>query len=327
MTSDNAGSNGRKPIPDKFKGGRLLNAIRYNPNIKGIDKLILYDITAFCDLGENATFQEWVYRKKEDMEITCGIRVQAINIHIKTLISDGYILERTGKKNDGRNGAKWFRLTSKIFDEYLDISAPTKSYPLDGEPLRNRIPLAPTNSYPLAPTNSYPKHNNYEHNENEHNDLFSENPEPGGQNELRGAGSPNPSKNGEDKFFEKNRKKEEKESLEIGIIIIESSIDKPNFVQSLKKENAAVSKTLYEKYGIEMMIKLKAYFLDNNLLKFKCDAGVIINFIENNLTPEAERRKSQEEERIKLENEERRKRNDELAQKHEGKKSLDDIPF
>ena len=160
-----------------------------------------------------------------------------------------------------------------------------------------------------------------------HNSYFLAKTETSENLDQRGASSPNPSKNGEDKFFDKNRKKEEKESLEIGIIIIESSIDKPNFVQSLKKENAAVSKTLYEKYGIEMMIKLKAYFLDNNLLKFKCDAGVIINFIENNLTPEAERRKSQEEERIKLENEARRKRNDELAQKHEGKKSLDDIPF
>jgi hypothetical protein len=109
-----------KAIPHQFKGGRLLDAIAESEKITGIGQAILFDLTRFCDLGENATFQEWVWRKREDLVKGTKFDIKAINRHIKILIKDGYIDKRKGMFK-GKQAANEFRLTSKIFDEYLAV--------------------------------------------------------------------------------------------------------------------------------------------------------------------------------------------------------------
>ena len=139
----------KKPIPDEFKGGRHLNAITKNKNIKVFEKSILYDLTNLCDLGEKATFREWIWRKKEDWINYLGFSHNVLDKWLKLLIKKGYLLERVGYKN-GRQSANEYQLTSKIFDEYL----------------KN---LAPPDLVPLAPPDLVPIYNAAEHNDIKHN--------------------------------------------------------------------------------------------------------------------------------------------------------------
>jgi len=159
-----------KPIPDQFKGGRLLNAIIENQNITGIGQAILFDITRFCDLGENATFQEWIWRKREDLVEGTKFDIKAINRHIKILIEDGYINKRKGTFK-GKQAANEYQLTSKIFDEYLtQLGHPnTDTHKLTGYPNTDTqgYPNADTQGYPNADTN----HNDSHHNNEQHNEL------------------------------------------------------------------------------------------------------------------------------------------------------------
>ena len=125
-----------KPIPDQLKGGRHLYAIRDNQNTKVFEKAILFDLTSFCDLGENATFQDWIWRKKEDWIKDLGMEEKTLNKWIKILIKKEYLLERHGYRF-GRRSANEYQLTSKIFDEYLINRAPPNLDPIYTSPTYN----------------------------------------------------------------------------------------------------------------------------------------------------------------------------------------------
>lgn len=136
-------SNNKNTIPDQFKGGRSLTAIwkTENKELKGIDILILSYFGSFCDLGVGGNFQEWKYHAKDDMvkELHCNMRT--IRKHIKSLIDKGYISERTRKKNGTVDLASEYKLTNKIFDEYLVyLATPKKKQPIVTKETNPKIP-------------------------------------------------------------------------------------------------------------------------------------------------------------------------------------------
>jgi len=269
----------KKHIPIEYRGGRLLNAIRYNSNIGGIGKAILHDIASFCDLGEEATFQEWIYRSKDNLVKCTGFNEKAINKHIKILINDGYLLERPHKNKDGRNGPKEFRITSKIFDEYLitlgaddcqeitdrggadsyplNDRAPDNCHPLNDRAPDNCHPLAPDNSHPLGGDNCHPNHNEFQHNEDEHNEEKKIKKE--SATNLESGGTPEtPLFLEKDSFsIERRHEKEAKRKIneinKIGCLLI---VDVPNVRKFRSKyEKHEIIKIAISKIGIDRTLE------------------------------------------------------------------------
>jgi len=198
----------KKPIPDEFKGGRHLNAITKNKNIKVFEKAILYDLTNFCNLGENATFREWIWRKKEDWIKDLGFSHNILDKWLKILIKKGYLLERVGYKN-GRQSANEYQLTSKIFDEHLSNQPPQIWYPSNLLAPPDLVPLAPPDLVPLAPPDLVPIYNTPLYNNKLHNE---ETPTPSGDS-YPGENPQTPGGIESDKFYIKK-------AISIGCLVL-----------------------------------------------------------------------------------------------------------
>jgi len=277
----------RKPIPDKFKGGRSLNAIWESDKICLIQKAIFNDISRICD-AFGGDFQEWKYRSKKKLIKVCSTEKAAINKWIKISVDQGYLLEEVRKTNKGDYSSNGYKLTSKIFDEYeesllkncefkkmdrVGVGA-NSTLPRGGVGANSTLGVGANSTLGVG-ANSHPKHNQYEHNQNEH-DFFNS------------VAEQTPANHSEKKELDKKNWKvkssdEEKESLEIGLTIIQTEIVNSGFINSLKDKNNLISKNLHKRFGVEIMIKLKNHMIDNNINPFSCDEIKIINYIEDHI--------------------------------------------
>ena len=109
----------KKTIPDEFKGGRCLKAIQKNRNLDIQEFMIMNFLASLCDLGEEATFEEERVFKRKFLAYECRMSLSSLERKSKKLSDKGYIILTENFKESGGQDSNSYRLTRKVFDEYL----------------------------------------------------------------------------------------------------------------------------------------------------------------------------------------------------------------
>ena len=109
----------KKTIPDEFKGGRCLKAIQKNRNLDIQEFMIMNFLASLCDLGEEATFEEERVFKRKFLAYECRMSLSSLERKSKKLSDKGYIILTENFKESGGQDSNLYRLTRKVFDEYL----------------------------------------------------------------------------------------------------------------------------------------------------------------------------------------------------------------
>jgi DNA-binding MarR family transcriptional regulator len=104
--------------PVKTSGGRLLNAIKFNPNLKPLEKWVLAVFASNLTYSKGSDFREWRFMAISGFMEETGLSKRGVMGILDKLVAKGYLEKEREVRASGADSASYFKLGEKLFDEY-----------------------------------------------------------------------------------------------------------------------------------------------------------------------------------------------------------------